>query len=168
MLYFKLIITKSMIGNSKGWIPTVTIGIDKDTIKCFDPVLTYTMIESMVYFDASRPVLDALQKLGANNDLPFSDILLGRGQTSKTVPAYLLQPMTSKLGVRGGFGGGYLSSSQPLSMEKKGWDMTGVFPNFERVNGTKFWDPVSGQPFPSLPSDEPLNNSQEKAKTSPV
>lgn len=151
-----------MIGSSKGWIPTVTIGIDKESIKCFDPVLTYTMIESMVYFDASRPVLDALQKLGANNDLPFSDILLGRRQTGEAFPAYLLQPTTSKLG-NARSGGGYLMKSQPQPVEKEGWDMTRVFPNFERINGTKFWDPVSKHSFPSLPSDRPLNNSQEQA-----
>lgn len=149
-----------MTGNTRGWIPTVTIGIDKDSIHRFDPVLTYTMIESMVYFDASRPVLDALKKLGTNNDLPFSDVLLGRRQRGDAFPAYLLEPMKTKLGTGGR---GYLTSALPQPTEKKGWDMTEVFPHFERVNGTKFWNPVSGDPFPSLPSDQPLNDSQKEA-----
>jgi hypothetical protein len=72
----------------KNWAPTVTIGIAENSIPRFDTNATYTMIESMVYFDAFRPVLEALQWFGKNGNLPFSDILLGKNR-KVDMPAYL-------------------------------------------------------------------------------
>jgi hypothetical protein len=64
-----------------GWVPTVTICIDRDSIDRFDPAVTYLMIESMVFFEAYRPVLDSLQKLGQQGDLPFLQNLLGKSMS---------------------------------------------------------------------------------------
>ena len=62
----------------KGWIPTVTISIDRDSISRFNPMDTFVMVESMVFFDAYRPVLEAIKKIGKYGDLPFEKNLLGK------------------------------------------------------------------------------------------
>ena len=67
-------------GSLKGWFPTVTIGIDKASVTRFNPMDIFVMAESMVFFDAYRPVLAALQKIGKNSELPFEKNLLGKSK----------------------------------------------------------------------------------------
>ena len=124
-------------------------------------------MESMVYFDAYRPVLEALQSFGANGDLPFSDILLGKNK-KVNIPAYLRERAETPLGGAGGGGRGggnrrFLTSFHALAIppaEKKGWVFSSVFPSM----GTRsLWNPVAGDPFPLLPNDPPLDASQKEA-----
>lgn len=150
-------------GSLKNWSPTVTIGITENSISRFDTNITYTMMESMVYFDAYRPVLEALQSFGANGDLPFSDILLGKNK-KVNIPAYLRERAETPLGGAGGGGNRkFLTSFHALAIppaEKKGWDFSSVFPSM----GTRsLWNPVAGDPFPLLPNDPPLDASQKEA-----
>jgi hypothetical protein len=58
----------------------------------FDPGITYTMIESPAYFEAYRPVLEALQSFSDDpTGLPFSQVLLSGGGVSVAPPAYLIR-----------------------------------------------------------------------------
>lgn len=115
------------------------------------------MVESIVYFDASRPVLHALQQFGEKRDLPFQDVLLGRSNNMK-IPSYLLERPAVALGSKGK---SYLSNPTPTPViEKRGWDLSAVFPSIR----TPIWDATDGSiPFPDLPADPPLDVSQREA-----
>lgn len=129
----------------------------------FDPNSAYTMIESMVYFDAYRPVLEAQQSFGKNGDLPFADILLGKSKKVNS-PAYLIEKAEMQLGTQGkGKGKIFLnfhSAAISPPVEKKGWDFSSVFPSMGKDYR---WNPVSGDQFPCLPNEPPLDVSQREA-----
>jgi hypothetical protein len=141
----------------KNWTPAVTISIAENSISRFDTNATYTMMESMVYFDAYRPVLEALQSFGKNGDLPFSDILLGKNR-KVDMPAYLREKKEAPLGARSKK---FLAPpAEKFQAEKKGWDFSSVFPSM----GPGFlWNPLAGEVFPLLPNNPPLDVSQKEA-----
>ena len=158
-------------GNNAGWVPTVTIGIDKASVNRFNPVMEYTMIESMVFFEAYRPVLTALQKLGADGSFPFEAIFLGQ-KTKVDVPSYLLvdrkvAPVAREIQrIRtyhdNDYDSVYLSMPPPVE-RPAGWNMAIVFPRFEQVHGTAYWNPLQTPKLSSLPIDPPLDKSQVEA-----
>lgn len=114
-------------------------------------------MESMVYFDAYRPVLRALQSFGKNGDLPFSDILLGKNKMVD-LPSYLREKAEAPLGSKKRkFLVGHSTPASPA--EKKGWDFSSVFPGMD----LPIWNPVAGDPFPILPADPPLDARQKDA-----
>ena len=117
------------------------------------------MVESMVYFDACRPVLHALRNFGEKRDLPFQDILLGKSQ-NMGIPSYLLERTVELLGSKAkGKVGGYFARQAPL-VEKRGWDLSSVFPSIRPTH----WDATDySSPFPDLPTDPPLDLSQREA-----
>lgn len=153
-------------GNGKGWIPTVTIGIDNQNIDLFNPILSYIMIESMVFFEAYRPVLSALQNLGKNETLPFADILIGKSNRV-LAPEYLISPKVSSFGTSS-FSDRYAFLKARMDANKSknefsGWDLSAVFPDFEKINGTNYWNPIKCPDLPILPSHPELDESQKKA-----
>jgi hypothetical protein len=143
----------------KNWTPTVTIGIAENSISRFDTNATYTMMESMVYFDAYRPVLEALQSFGKNGDLPFSDILLGKNR-KVDMPAYLREKNEAPLGAKRKKLLAPHSAPAPPLAEKKGWDFSSVFPS---MGPGSLWNPLAGEVFPPLPNNPPLDVSQKEA-----
>lgn len=135
--------------NNLIWAPTVTIGIDRQSLNRFNPILTYYMIESTVFFEAYRPVLQSLKLLGEEAYLPFSDLLLGESNHVKP-PLYLIESRHSM-------------KSSNNSRKQAGWDMSAVFPDFENVHKTKYWNPLINKKLPCLPIIPELDPSQAAA-----
>ena len=129
--------------------------MDGYSIDTFDSDAVYTMVESMIYYEACRPVLEALREFG-NGNLPFSKILLGNCK-GMDVPSYLRQRSEPSLGR---LSRGYLIPVAPDV--DKGWILSTVFPDggFSRVN---HWNACGTTPFPSLLADPPLDKKQMEA-----
>ena len=134
----------------------MTISIDKSSIKTFDTSANYTMVESMIYYDACRPVLETLQNFGKEGNLPFQSVLLGNS-CSIDIPSYLRERSDAPVDAKWKRSG-YLQSlvSQPV---KLGWDLRAVFP----TSSITHWDATDGTPFPDLPGNPPLDQSQKMA-----
>ena len=86
---------------NKGKAPAITINVENT--EEFSDSHSYVMLESPVFFDSIRPVLEALKEFSSRG-LPFEDLLLGRQQEIPP-PLYLSQ-------------GG----------ERRGWDLSSLFP----------------------------------------
>ena len=154
------------------WKPSIIIGISNQSKRIFDPLLTYVMIESLVFFEAYRPVLEALKLLGQKSDLPFLNILTGKN-TYVGPPSYLIpHKKTQTLGSmsRKRFGDATInpdfdfpSPSHVDDIVANGWDLSAVFPDFEKINKTKYWNPVTCKQIPIMNLDPPLDSSQISA-----
>ena len=145
--------------------PKIIICIDQDSLHNFNPLLTYIMIESTVFFDAYRPVLLALKKLGEDGDIPFANNLLGYSKKVRP-PEFLFKQQTANL-IRDKIGwSAYGAVKSTEVIVKTGWKMSHVFPNYELVNGTTHFDPLSSLAAagavvkPSIPHSSNLDQSQ--------
>ena len=134
--------------------PSIVIKIAPECIGRFDSEATYTMVESMIYFDAVHPVLKALKRFGDKGDIPFPMVFQGVSR-DVDVPRYLREENTSRLGAKGAK---YLAST-PVEV-KKAWDLSSVFPNSYESKG---WDVLNKEPFPSISPYIPLDKSQKEA-----
>ena len=144
----------------------MTIGIARNSLEDFNAGAKYTMLESMVYFDAYRPVLQTLQQFGEEGNLPFADIL--QGKTRKTdLPAYLFEdavtPGASKSSYMSQRPPPSASASASVPMDKKGWDLSVVFPEMKLPGYSAIWDPRTAARFPHLPANPELDDSQKEA-----
>ena len=145
----------------------MVICIDNQSLAVFDPTVPHIMIESMVFFEAYRPVLAALKSLGQDGNLPFADNLLGK--SNKVMPpAYLTEPVVTAqplgAGRKKSAFGTDLSNFSATPAVNLGWDMSKVFPDFERTNGTKYWSPLKNPDGLSIRSEQvTLDVSQQKA-----
>lgn len=151
-------------GNGNGWTPTIVISVDN--MDRFDPTVVYVMIESVVFFEAYRPVLTALKRIGRDGDFPLSDIMLGL-TTKVPAPSYLLAKRTAivkkpaRTPAFSSFSSVIIENERPADAM---WDMSAVFPDFELANGTKYWNPDLLNPVPPvLPNFPELDESQKKA-----
>lgn len=134
--------------------PSIVIKIAPDYIGRFDSEATYTMVESMIYFDAVHPVLKALKRFGDRGDIPFPMVFQGVSR-DVDVPRYLREENASRLGAKGAK---YLAST--TVGVKKTWDLSSVFPNSYESKG---WDVLNKEPFPSTSPSIPLDKSQKEA-----
>lgn len=135
-------------------VPTILLSVEQDSISIFDPMQSYFMIESTVYFDAYRPMLSALKHLGGDGNLPFANVLLG---VSRRVPApsYIIKTEVPNRSFR--------APQFLIEPVHLGWDMSAVFPDFEDMHGTKYWNPLLQPAIPELPDNPSLDASQIKA-----
>ena len=133
--------------------PSIVIKIAPEYINRFDCEATYTMVESMIYFDAVHPVLKALKRFGDEGDIPFPMIFQGISR-DVDVPRYLKEETTSRFG-------SYNYMCSTIVDAKKTWDLSSVFPNPYESKG---WDDVlNKEPFPSISPYIPLDKSQKEA-----
>jgi hypothetical protein len=101
----------------------------------FDPGLTYQMIESPAYFEAYRPVLEALQSFREGDDtgLPFSELLLsGGGAPVAPPPAYLLRDGGQKLELNSVY-----ESALPWGVDDDSWPVGSPTLNESQLQATK-------------------------------
>jgi hypothetical protein len=83
-------------------------------------------------------------------------------------PVYLVENQSVKFGQNAAWGSGKQAATSSVfvalaSSEKKGWNMSAVFPDFARVNGTEYWNPIQHPALPPLPSVPSLDESQKEA-----
>ncbi|KAK3276112.1 hypothetical protein CYMTET_15799, partial [Cymbomonas tetramitiformis] len=141
--------------------PTITISVDVDSTARFDPRQPYVMLESPVFFEAFRHVLQTLQGM-SHCDLPFAPLLTGSSR-KLSPPSYVMTAPQRTFGERGGFYPmAFVSAS---AGGDHGWDLSAVFPAFERATGSAFWDPrCQSAARPDLPAfSSTLDDSQRRA-----
>lgn len=124
------------------------------------------MLESMVYFDAYRPVLQTLQNFGKGGNLPFAEILQGKTRAVRP-PAYLFEDAVASIATRSGYVSMRAKPPAPSysPVEKKGWDLSVVFPDMKLpgYSHSAVWDPRFAAKFPHLPAHPELDESQREA-----
>lgn len=134
--------------------PSIVIKIADDCRSHFDSEATYTMVESMIYFDAVHPVLKSLERFGEKGDLPFPLVFQSKSR-DVDIPQYLKDEASSQMGAKSMK---YMSIT-PVVTQKK-WDLSCVFPGSCESGG---WDILNKEPFPSTPAYIPLDRSQRDA-----
>ena len=134
---------------TQDWHPTITIAVEPSSLHRMESKLDFTMIESPVFFEAYRPVLQALQNLGSS-DTHFTDILLGK--TRRVDPPLYLQNHSEPVVYRSSRG-------------SRGWNFSGVFPEYpENADGEKVWDPLATKGIlGNFKSSPALDKSQRDA-----
>jgi hypothetical protein len=132
--------------------PSIVIKIADDCRSNFDSEATYTMMESMIFFDAVHPVLKSLERFGQKGDLPFPTVFQGKSR-EVDIPRYLRDEASSQMGAKSMK---YMSIT-PVVTQKK-WNISCVFPG-----SSEGWDILNKEPFPSTPAYVPLDKSQRDA-----
>ena len=131
----------------------------------FDVTRTYAMFESTAYFEAFRPVLEAMQMIPDDpTRLPFSEILLGRTRdvgppTYLTIPPPRATPPTA-VRVQVQPQQRAQQRVQAVQWRRGHLDMTKAFPKFRESVGSDTLD-VLQQPWPEF--QHTLNESQMEA-----
>lgn len=132
--------------------PSIVIKI-AEGLRSFDCEATYTMVESMIYFDAVHPVLRALKRFGEKGDLPFPTVFEGKSR-DVDIPRYLRDEAFSQMGAKS-----MTYMSIPPEETQKKWDLSCIFPDSYESG----WDILNKEPFPSTPAYIPLDRSQRDA-----
>jgi SpoVK/Ycf46/Vps4 family AAA+-type ATPase len=140
--------------------PRVMIVIAEESQVRFDPKAWYVMLESPVFFESYRPVMEALQAIG-KSVLPFEPLLLGRSR-EVAPPLYLME---SRNGTRSDLKSLFapLSGRRPdggSTPTASRWNLKPVFPAYP---GGLFDATVPNAALVPFSSATPLDDSQRAA-----